>query len=451
MYVTSNASIKKEKKHMKKIKAFLCGTSFLMAALPALTSCGAQEKHDYWVKIWCDTKIQSLTTKQAKAWAEEMAKEENGGFDIGIKVDPVGEGTAAANMISDVESGADLFFFAQDQLNRLVSSNAVVEIKDAAGVKNIVENNDAFSLTAASITDKQGVKHYYSYPVTSDNSFFMYYDKSFFPDATVLADLDRIMEKCQQGGKKVYFNLTDAWNNASVFYGFGCQSEWKGNPDGTFYDVDDTYSSKAGQKACKAIYRFVNTYKNTIVNDSTSSTAFSHKPGEAPQGAVCISGTWDYNDVKSLLGDNMGAIKLPSITQDGETFQLRPFLGCKLLGVKPQKDAKMSLFTQLLAERLTGKQCQLDRFNENGWGPSNLEAQKDPAVLANPALVALAGQKEFSVSQGQYPLDWWDAAAGIAKSLADDSCNGTDDEIKAILTKYKQSLASMINGQEPED
>ena len=426
---------------MKKTKSFLCGVAFLMGSLPALVACN-QEKHDYWVKVWCDKKIQKLTTSQAKEWAKEM---KDAGYDIGIKVSPVGEKTAASNMIADTEGGADIFCFAQDQLSRLRSAGALDEIVDEATKNQIKSGNDEASYAAATIGDAL-----VAYPLTSDNTFFMYYDKSFFTNPNDLKDLETIFAKCAAANKKVHFPLKDAWYNASFFYGFGCQSEWKCNPDGTFYDVEDTYASKNGVKACKALYNFVNLYKNTIEYDNNVSTAFAHKPGEAPQGAICVSGTWDYADAVSYLGENMGAIELPTVTVGEETVQIKPFIGCKLIGVKPHKDTTLGALSHLLAKRLISKDCQLERADQFGWGPSNLEAQQDPIVKNNPVLNTVTAEKDYAVVQGQYPGDWWSTAAAISESLASEDCKGTDDEINALLRKYKQTIAGYINGEPPE-
>ena len=428
---------------MKKTKAFLCATAFIMAAIPALVACDSGEEHDYWVSVWCDKKIQALTTRQAKEWAKEMKAELK--YDIGIKVNPVGEATAASNMIADPQGGADVFCFAQDQLSRLVSAGALQEITDAGVKARIQAENDAESYSAATIGDSL-----VAYPLTSDNTYVMYYDKSFFTDPAELADLSTIFAKCEAANKKVHFPLKNAWYNASVFYGFGCESEWKCNTDGTFYDVVDTYASQNGIKACKAIYEAVNTYRGTIEYDNAVSTAFAHKPGEAPQGAVCISGTWDYADAVSYLGDNLGAIEVPTVTVAGETVQLRPFFGCKLIGVKRHSNATMGLLSELLAEHLISKECQLERFQENGWGPSNLEAKADPEVQANVVLQAMEREKEYTVVQGQYPGDWWSAAAAISEALASEDCTGSDSEINAILRKYKSAIATFINGEPPE-
>ena len=428
---------------MKKTNSFLCGVAFLMGAIPALVACGNQEKHDYWVSVWCDKKVQKLTTTQAKDWAKEMKE---AGYDVGIKVNPVGEATAASNMIADPEGGADVFCFAQDQLSRLRSAGALDEIIDAGTKQQIKEQNDAASYAAATIGESL-----VAYPLTSDNTFFMYYDKSFFTNEADLADMSTIFAKCKAANKKVHFPLKNAWYNASVFYGFGCQSEWKCNTDGTFYDVDDTYASKNGVKACKAIYEFVNTYADTIEYDNNVSTAFAHKPGEAPQGAVCVSGTWDYADAVSYLGENMGAIELPKVTVDDESVQLVPFIGCKLIGVKPHTNATLGALSHLLAKRLVGKECQLERAEQFGWGPSNLEAQADPIVTGNSVLKTVSDEKAYAVVQGQYPGDWWSTAAAIAESLASEDCKGTDEEINTILRKYKSTIASYINGVPPEN
>ena len=63
-------------------------------------------------------------------------------------VEAVGEGDAAGNMITDVEAGADIFVFAQDQIARLVSAGALIDV--APENAEIVESeNDAGAVGAA--------------------------------------------------------------------------------------------------------------------------------------------------------------------------------------------------------------------------------------------------------------------------------------------------------------
>ena len=80
-------------------------------------------------------------------------------------IEPVGEGDAAGNMITDVEGGADVFGFAQDQLARLVSAGAVMPVMGDYE-SFVTSSNDAGSVAAATVGGT-----IYAYPITSDNGY----------------------------------------------------------------------------------------------------------------------------------------------------------------------------------------------------------------------------------------------------------------------------------------
>ena len=106
----------------------------------------AAENVDYGtgeITIWVAENVQTFTQDQIKAFQE--ANPQYAGYTV--TVEPVGEGDAASNMITDVEGGADIYGFAQDQLARLVSSGAIMPITgDYATFVN--EENDAGAAAA---------------------------------------------------------------------------------------------------------------------------------------------------------------------------------------------------------------------------------------------------------------------------------------------------------------
>lgn len=426
---------------MKKIHGFGCAAALFLAMAP-LASCGVVH-HDIELTVWAATNVKAQFQEQANAWAAEMAKEENGGYDIGVTVSAVGEGEAASNMITDVQAGADLFCFAQDQLARLKSAGALSEIVDPTLKANIIAANDEISISAASVGDAL-----VAYPLTSDNGYFMYYDKSVFTDESKLENLEDVIAVCEAAGKKIYFNCAgSAWYGAAFFFGFGCESTWKTNRAGLFYEYTDTYNSDNGALACQALYNLVNTHKGVFVDNSGATDAWKKDDSGKISGAVCVSGTWDYTTSVTALGTNMGATDLPSVTVGNVTKHLASFAGCKLLGVKPQTEPRKAALSQLLAQHLSGAACQLERFEAFGWGPSNVADQATDAVKNSVVLSALKKQNEYSVMQGQYPGDWWTSAAAIGQALASDKCGGTKAEIKSILDKYEATIDAYINGE----
>ena len=148
-----------------------------------------------------------------------------------------------------------------------------------------------------------------------------------------------------------------------------------------------------------------------------------------------------------MLGDNLGVTDLPSFEVDGKEYHMGSFSGCKLLGVKPQTDAKKAAVLHKLAQYLTSEEAQLERFNTLSWGPANNNAAASDAVQANPGLAALLKQAPYSVPQGQIHGSWWD----IAKVIATDVKAAKDEAgLQAALDNYKNAIDALFTMSDDE-
>ena len=117
------------------------------------------------------------------------------------------------------------------------------------------------------------------------------------------------------------------------------------------------------------------------------------------------------------------------------------------MGVKPQTDAKKAAVLSLLAQYLTGEECQNQRYEQFQWGPSNINAQNSEAVQSNPSLAALAKQNAFGQPQGQIHGSWWD----IAKVLGADARNATSDaDLQTALDNYKKTIDGLFTMTEEQ-
>ena len=383
----------------------------------------------YDITVWVSESegVTQLTEQQIDAFEEA-----NPGIVINATVEGVTESNSATNMITDVASGADLFCFAQDQLIRLVEAGALTKLGAAAS--DIVTNaNDATSLKAATVGSD-----IYCYPLTSDNGYFMYYDKSVVQESSI-DDLAAIVADCEAAGRTICMETdSSAWYLASFFFATGCHSDWTMNEDGTFAAVDDDFDSPNGLIALKGMQQMV---KSSMYVSSSDGAQFA---AAVPAGVV-VTGTWGASAAKEALGDNYAVADLPSFTVDGTTYHMGSYSGCKLMGVKPQDDAVKTAVLHKLAQYLTSAECQLQRYELVGWGPSNLEAQQSDEVQADPALAALAAQNEFATPQGQIHGSWWDIAK-LLGNVAEDST--TDEELQAGLDSYKASIDELFTMDE---
>lgn len=391
---------------------------------------------NYATKIWVAEAAVEFTKGQIAAY---NASNEDG-IVIEATVEAVGEGEAATQMTTDVEAGADIFCFAQDQFARLVQAGALSQLGQAAG--QIVSEANAASVVAAA---KSG-DTLYAYPLTADNGYFMYYDKSVITDESHLTSLEALIADCEAANKYFSFEVEgSAWYAASFFFATGCKSEWTTDNDGKFISVADTFNSPAGLKAVKGMNKLV---KSSAYNNSSAAEVFA----AATPSAILVSGTWAYNDILEILGEKLGVAELPSFTvgegEKAETFHLGSYSGCKLLGVKPQQDAKRSAALHKFAQYLTGEAAQIERFNTLSWGPSNLNAQKIDAVQANPALAALLAQSAYAIPQGQIHGTWWDIGKTIATGVK--ASDGTDAGLQAVLDTYKAAIEGLFTMSDEE-
>ena len=350
------------------------------------------------------------------------------GIEFNLTVEKQSESNAATKMIQDVTNGADIFCFAQDQLVRLVQAGALSKVGKKAAA-TLLEENDVDA--GAAITFGEDV---YAYPMTSDNGYFLYYDKTVIHEDDV-NDFAKILKACEDADMKLSFEAeTSGWYVASWFFGAGCHSVWAADNEGNFTGVDDDFNSEKGLIAARAMYNFM----------SSPAYLSSSDGGDFSKGsAALVSGTWAYNAVKSALGDNMGVAELPSYTVDGQSYHLGSYKGCKLMGVKPQVDAKRGAALQKLATFLTNQQAQLERFNEVAWGPSNLKAQKNEAVLANPALTAVRNQAPYATTQGQIHGSWWNLSTTLATAIKDSA--GDVEAMQQALVDYKAGLDNLFS------
>ncbi|MGN0814130.1 MAG: extracellular solute-binding protein [Candidatus Coproplasma sp.] len=397
--------------------------------------CGESTKDDYAgmdlagtydIKMWVAEAAVEFTKTQVASYNQTNSD----GIVINATIEAVGEGEAATQMTTDVEAGADIYCFAQDQFARLVQAGALSKLGKYSA-EAVTSDNSASTVSAAMSGDTL-----YAYPLTADNGYFMYYDKSIITDESHLTSMEALIADCE--ANKVYFAFeleTSAWYNAAFFFATGCKSEWQTDDNGKFVSVNDTYNSANGLIAVKGMKKLVS---SKAYLDSSAASAFS----AAIPSAVLVSGTWAYNDIAAILGDNLGVAELPSFTVDGQSYHLGSFSGCKLLGVKPQTDAVRSAALHKFAQYLTSEEAQIARFNALAWGPSNINAQQIDAVQANPALAALLKQSEYAVPQGQIHGSWWDIGKAIATGVK--NSDGTDAGLQAVLTTYKNAIDGLF-------
>ncbi|NLC33589.1 MAG: extracellular solute-binding protein [Clostridiales bacterium] len=365
------------------------------------------------LKLWGSQEDQAMLQEMVEGFKAANTDKE---FDIELGV--VGEPDARAKYLEDPEAAADVFACPNDQIVDLVNAGALYEVtinKDA-----IIDANVAGSIEAATVDGEL-----YAYPMTADNGYFMYYDKSVISPEQAKS-LDAMLEAAQTAGKKVFMDVSNGWYIASFFLGAGGKLTVE---DGL---QKSDFNNEKGLAAAEAIKAFT-ANEAFLTGDDAILTG-----GIGDTIAAGVSGAWNANAIQEKLGDNYAAAKLPTFTLNGEQVQMSSFAGFKLVGVSSLTEYPEEAMA--LAQYLTNEENQLKRFEMRGMGPSNIKVGESDAVQANEALAALADQANYAYSQKEVLGNYWTPAEAFgttmeAKDYSKDIQTLLDEMVAAITAE----------------
>ena len=409
--------IRKTMKGQKNMKKFLaialalcmvfalaaCGQTAAPAASEAPAESAAPEaKEPIKLTVWVGDNYPAVTEKMIESFKAAYPDET---FDITIGIES--ESTCKDTILTDPEAAADVFTFADDQLNELVNAGAIQKVE--MNVDTITAANTAGAIAAASVDGTL-----YAYPMSASNGYFLFYDSNFFTEEDVQS-LNTMCEKAAAEGKSVgmQFGADGGWYLYSFFKGAGLNMAV--NEDGVTNSCD--WNNETGVAVCQGILDLVAT--GAFIADATSNLVSGAADGSV---VALVDGTWDSGAIQEAFGDGYACVKLPTFNVNGEAVQMSSFAGYKLIGVNPHS-ANVG-WAMLLSEWLTNEENQVLRFEDQGDGPSNVNAAASDAVAANPALAALAAQSEFATVQ-RVGGNYWTNAATLGTILSNGNPDGT--------------------------
>ena len=350
--------------------------------------------------LWGGAEDQKMLQSMVDDFKKEHASEAS--FDIKLAVES--ETTCKETLLGDVEKGADVFAFPDDQLQALAASGVLQEIRDADQVK---QDNIKGAVEAASVNDRL-----FAYPMTADNGYFLYYNKKYFSGNDV-KKLDTILAKAEKVHKKVTMDWTSAWYLYSFFGNTGLKAGV--NEDGVTNYCN--WNSKKGKikgiDVAQAMERIAGS--SAFLNTTDDKFLKGVQNGSVIAG---VSGVWNANAIDKAWGKNYGAVKLPTYTCAGKQVQMASFTGYKMVGVNAySSDVKWAM---KLAEWITNQDNQTRRFAERGQGPSNNKASQSGDIEKSPAIQAVIAQSEYGCLQ-RVGGNFWDPISSFGSSVA----NGT--------------------------
>ena len=389
-----------------KMKKILALVLVLVLSMSMFTACGSKE--EIVLTLWGAEEDQTMLREMADAFIAANAEEATITIEIGVE----SESTAKDTVLNDIEAAADVFAFADDQLNQLVNAGALQEVtenKDA-----VIEANggaDSGTIAAASMNGKL-----YAYPMTADNGYFMFYNKEYFSDEDVKT-LDKMMEVAAAAGKQITMQYNNGWYLYSFFKGAGLELTL--NEDGLTNSCNwnSTSTSIKGVDVAQALLDIAANPGFISLDDASFVSGI--KDGSIIAG---VNGTWNASVAEEAWGSNYAAVKLPTYTVAGQQVQMSSYAGYKLVGVNAYSENVG--WAMELAEWLTNYDNQVKRFETRGLGPSNVKAAASDAVKSNPAISALASQAQYATVQ-RVGGNFWTPAETFGAIVMAGNADGT--------------------------
>lgn len=369
--------------------------------------------------VWGGAEDEEILNEMFESFKENYAGQAE--FDITFAAES--ESSCKDTLMGGLEEGADIFAFADDQLNTLVAAGALEPVENAEEVKT---RNTEGSIEAASVGETL-----YAYPMTADNGYFLYYNKSYFTEEDV-ASLDKMLEIAAANNKKVAMDWSSAWYIYSFFGNTGLEVGL--NPDGITNFC--TWNGMDGKvKGVEVAQSMANIAVHPgFVNMDNDSFLAGVKDGSVIAG---VNGAWNSVEIEKAWGKDYAAAKLPVYNCGDGQIQMASFSGYKMVGVNAY--SKHHAWAEKLAEWITNEENQKLRFEKRGQGPSNTKVAESDEVKAFPAISALIDQSEFSCLQ-RIGGNYWDPVAAYAATLAAGNPDGED--LQVLLDKMVEGITA---------
>ncbi|MCI8505214.1 MAG: extracellular solute-binding protein [Lachnospiraceae bacterium] len=310
-------------------------------------------------------------------------------------------------LLGDLEAGADVFAFADDQVAPLAAAGALDPIEDEEEIRAA---NLPASVEAASVGSTL-----YAYPLTADNGYFLYYNKAYFSEEEIQS-LNQMVEIAAREGKFLTMDWSSAWYVYAFFGNTGLEVGL--NEDGltNYCTWNGTEGQIQGVDVAQGMLDIA--ASPGFLNCTDEGFLAGVKDGSVIAG---ISGVWNAVAVEEAWGGQFGAAKLPAYNCRGKQVQMASFSGCKLIGVNAYSEHPE--WAARLAEWISNESGQMLRFEKRGQGPSNIRAAGSEGVQKSPAIKALLEQSEFSQLQ-RVGGKFWDPVSLFAGSMAQGNPSG---------------------------
>ncbi len=417
---------------MKKTAKIICGAMALTTAFGFVGCKMGKDEGKVKLTVW----VSEADRAFARSVAEDFkAKHPDKEYDIVIDIQ--GENDVATRVLNDVENAADVYSCLNDQLSKLINGDALAQIAGAR-LDRVKEANseDSIDSVTVKVKGKDGV---YGMPYT-DNTFFLYYNKSVLSETDVTS-IDKILSKCT-AGKKFAYPMTDGWYTSAFYFGKGLGYEVTYDDNLAETSISCNFDNETGTAVTQAMWELVKDSRVKADADDSKITAGFN------DGSIiaAVSGIWNRTTIQSYLGENLGASKLPTYTfakgtANAEQVQLVSFAGYKLMGVNNYSKNKTDAMD--FAEFYTNRENQIKHFEARGFVPTDETARMDEKVQSDICAKAITAQLAHTQTQKGVPTTLWVPLQGLGSAMIAGAQNNSFNltaQLKACVDAIEKTV-----------
>jgi len=349
---------------------------------------------------------------------------------ITITVSEVSEGDVGGRYAEDPDAVPDIAHVPGDVVSDMITNNYIAPFTDA----DEVLDGDISASALATAEDSNGTV--YGLPF-SINTFFMYYDTSFYTEDQITS-LEAMIATAKAAGDDTAFSF----ENSNGWY---AQSFFMSDGDGIFTEngtnPNETYLNETA--ALNAVKAMVEIYKAGNCDFDDPDTISTN----LPNSHAFVSGSWSYDSVAAAWGEeNVGMTNLPTVKMGGEDTQLLSVGDYKSIVVSNNSEHKT--LAKKLAYYMASAEGQLLRWENNGGStvPTSSELNSDADFIAenkfanviNDVLLSGTFKQDNNVNFSR----WWDAWPTCQTSIKNNYETATDDDLAGYLETLDATLTA---------
>ena len=381
----------------------------------------ADTKDKVELKLWVPDEDLEITQSLIEDFKAECE-----GADLDITLEAKAEDDIYDTVSGDKAEVADVFGFRDALLPEYAAAGLLAE------ADSVYFNEDGYVLTKGAEKAVVYGEKTLAYPVSVYNGCFMYYDDAVL-DESDMKSLEKMGEKLKAAGKKMAFEMDNAWYLYSFFGAEGSGLKLSISSDEVSNECN--WNEKVGEDIANLI---IDNVKNGVI-EAVGSNSEAVEGFEKGKYAAMVSGPWSAEDIKGSVSGNLSATVLPTFRLGEHEVQMTSFAGYRLMGVNSSSGS--SEWAKCLAEYLSSRNVQLKRYEAKGDCPAYLLTDADSIVAGDTLTKALNAQSDHAVPL-RIGINYYAPAAMLGEALADGNTAGRS--VKELLRKAVEGITSEV-------